>query len=488
MKKQKKLLVANRGEIACRVFQACRELGVETYAMMTAEDEQSRHVTYADQVIEVSSYLDIQSIVKAAKKAKIDMIHPGYGFLSERPDFVKAVEKSGITFIGPRAQTMELMGKKIAAKKLAEKNKVPTLPWAQISDVKKLAIAAKKIGYPLLLKASSGGGGKGMRHVNEESELLAAAESAAAEAQAAFGEASLFIEKKLISPRHIEVQVFGDGEGGGVHFFERECSLQRKHQKVWEEAPATNLSKKTKDKLFKYSLKLVKATRYKSAGTVEFLVNDKEEIFFLEMNTRLQVEHPVTEWITGADLVRAQIMQVIDSKSFKLKKTQEPRGHSIEVRLYAEDPFQGFIPTPGKVMELSWPTGPGIRVDSGIEKGQEVQISFDPMLAKLIVWGESRELALARLRYALDETVILGVGTNQAYLRMLCDHPSVIDAKVSTQFLENEFKYEDFLPSDNEMSLIVSASQLGIGKRKQDQLGSQQDIHSPWFEFGGLND
>lgn len=448
-----KLLVANRSEIACRVFQACREMQITSVALCAPGDEEARHLTYADEVQNVSSYLAIEEVVAAAQKARADWVHPGYGFLSERPEFVEALEKKGIGFLGPRAETMRLLGGKIAAKELAKKLKVPTLPWAKVKEATPEAWkeAAKKVGFPLLLKASAGGGGKGMRRVAKASELEAAAESASAEALSAFGDGTLFLERLCENPRHIEVQVFGDGKGGAIHLFERECSLQRRHQKVWEEAPAVRLPEKTRKGLHASALKLVRATKYRSAGTVEFLVDSKGGFYFLEMNTRLQVEHPVTEWITGVDLVRAQIQLALEQR---MPKVLPPRGHAIEVRLYAEDPAQGFMPCPGKILKVRWPTGPGIRVDSGIEEGQSITTLFDSMLAKLIVCGVDRQHAIERLRFALDDTAILGIGSNQSYLRTLCDHPAVIKSEVDTGFLGREADSLNLLPDTQTLQIL----------------------------------
>lgn len=447
MARQKlKLLVANRSEIACRIFQACRELDLTAVALLAPGDEEGRHVTYADEVIRVSSYLNAEEIVKAAVANRIELVHPGYGFLSERSHFAKAVEQAGIRFVGPKAETIDAMGEKTAAKDIATQAGVPTLPWARVSPGEDLKPIAKKIGYPVLLKAAAGGGGKGMRKVAQESELQEAAEGASREAKAAFGDGSLFIEKLLENPRHIEVQVFGDGMGGAVHLYERECSLQRRHQKVWEEAQAPRLSQKTRDKLYASALSLAKHVKYRSAGTLEFLVDENENFYFLEMNTRLQVEHPVSELVTGVDLVWAQIHQALDEKKAAIKEIPSARGHAIEVRLIAEDPAMGFVPTPGKITRLKWPMGAGIRVDSGIEEGQTIGTQFDSMCAKLIVYGESREQALARLEYALQETVILGLGTNQAYLLALLKSQNVRDGKMHTGLLAQEFgAYKDAL-------------------------------------------
>lgn len=437
-----KLLVANRGEIALRVFQTCEEMGIKTVAVYTKEDEASPHLTFAQEAYQISSYLEANEIVAAAKEAKATLVHPGYGFLSERAHFVRAVEKAGMIFIGPRAETMEALGEKIGAKKLAEKSKVPTLPWAMVGGAESKSEAqalkeARRIGFPLLLKASAGGGGKGMRLIHEESEFKEAAESAAREAQAAFGDPTLFLEKYLGNPRHIEVQVMGDGEGEGVHFFERECSLQRRHQKIWEEAPAPRLMKGTKEALHEAALNLVRMTKYRNAGTAEFLVDHEENFYFLEVNARLQVEHPVSEIISGVDLVRMQIEcalgQLTDIKKFQPKTST---GHSIEVRIYAEDCANGFIPTAGTVEQLIWPRGLGIRIESGIEVGQLIHTQFDPMLAKLIVDAPTREQALERLKFALSRTVILGLGTNLDFLQHLASHPDVKQSQVYTQSID----------------------------------------------------
>jgi len=457
-----KVLVANRSEIACRIFQACRELGLKTVGIFAPCDEEARHVTYADEVYCVPSYLDIASVVEVAVKSGAQLVHPGYGFLSERPAFVHALEKQGLVFVGPRADTMEIMGGKISAKELATRENVPTLPWAKVPTGGDLKSAARKVGFPLLLKASAGGGGKGMRRVDSLEDLDAAAESASAEAVAAFGDGTLFLERLVERPRHIEVQVFGDGRGGGIHLYDRECSLQRRHQKVWEEAQAPHLSERTRKGLFEAALNLVRGVQYRSAGTLEFLVDDGGDFYFLEMNTRLQVEHPVTELVTGVDLVHAQLLQGL--QSLDLTSCPDPRGHAIEVRLYAEDPAQGFIPTPGRVDRLRWPTGPGIRVDSGIEEGQTMGTQFDSLLAKLIVCGSDRNQALARLAFALDETVILGIGTNQSYLKALVEHPQVREGRVHTGFLAQEFG--KFAPqiSERDLGLIAFARQAGVGK------------------------
>lgn len=478
-----KLLVANRSEIACRIFQTAREMGIHCVGTMVPGDEQARHVTYADELIRVPSYLDIPAIVKAAQAAQVSLVHPGYGFLSERPSFVEAVEAAGMAFIGPRAQTMRSLGEKIAAKEFAEKAKVPTLPWAKAKNLVELKKAATRIGFPLLIKASAGGGGKGMRKIDKASDFQEAAENAATEAQNAFGDPTVFLEKWVDRPRHVEVQIFGDGKGGGVHFYERECSLQRRHQKIWEEAPAPNLSDKTRKRLYGAALKLVQQTKYRGAGTVEFLVDSQEGCYFLEVNARLQVEHPITEAINGVDLVRLQILQALGSKGFELVQNAKPQGHAIEVRICAEDPLQGFVPSPGEVRFLRWPTGMGIRVESGIELGQKIEAQFDNLLAKIIVHSQTREQSLARLRFALEETVILGLGTNQAYLKALLDHPAIQKGQLHTGFLEKEFVFERGFPGPSEGSWLTALRQAQGASHSLKKSGGAS-VPSPWSHFG----
>ncbi|MGZ3686992.1 MAG: acetyl-CoA carboxylase biotin carboxylase subunit [Bdellovibrionota bacterium] len=482
-----KVLVANRSEIACRVFQTCREMGLRSVAIVAPGDEEARHLTYADEVHAVEGYLNIPSVIEAARRAGASLIHPGYGFLSERPAFASAVEKAGIGFIGPKAETMELMGGKIAAKELASREGVPTLPWAKVERGGDLKSAAKKVGFPLLLKASAGGGGKGMRRVDRTEDLESAAESASAEAAAAFGDGTLFLERLVENPRHIEVQVFGDGLGHGIHLHERECSLQRRHQKVWEEATAPHLHEKTRQGLFEAALKLVRATQYRSAGTCEFLVDAEGGFYFLEMNTRLQVEHPVTELVTGVDLVWAQIAQAQAPKTTLLKEAPSARGHAIEVRLYAEDPSQGFMPTPGKVERLHWPTGAGIRIESGIEEGQTVGTSFDSMLGKLIVHAPNRDHAIARMRFALEETVILGLGTNQSYLHALALDPHVREGRVHTGFLGAQYATFAPVPSEQELEILASARAQGMGRQAAGAgSGERAGPVSPWTAIRSL--
>ncbi len=448
-KKIQKVLIANRGEIACRVMHTCDLLGKQSVAVYSEADKNLRHVRVAKESYEIGpgpsseSYLKIEKILEAAKKSKSDAIHPGYGFLSENAKFAKAVKNAGLIWIGPNAETIDALGNKIAAKKVAEKAGVPTLSWAMLKEgwsEKELISSAKKVGYPLILKAAAGGGGRGMRLVQKESELVSSAQSATREALGAFSSGEIFLESYCSIARHIEVQVFGDQYGNVITFGERDCSTQRRHQKVIEEAPAANLSDSARSKLWDAARKLALSVGYVNAGTCEFLVDKKENIYFLEMNTRLQVEHPVTEIVWGVDLVELQL-RIAEGENlntiFKDSKLS-PRGHSIELRLYAEDPANQFMPSPGKIENFSWPCLPGIRMDFGYETGDEIPIFYDAMLAKLIASAPSRESAIALVKKALEETNIEGVRTNLNYLQDILDQPKFKSAEVYTQFLLKE--------------------------------------------------
>jgi len=450
----RKVLVANRSEVACRIFQTCREMGFQTVAVVAPGDEQSRHVTYADEIQRVSSYLEIDALLKAAKRSGAFYIHPGYGFLSESFLFAEAVEKACLCFIGPRSETIRKMADKVEAKLFVQKLGIPVLPFVVVRPGEDLSQAAQGLGYPLLVKACVGGGGRGIRRVETSNEdLLGLAASASTEASWAFGESSFFLERLLRPARHLEVQIFGDGRGGVWHFGERECSLQRRHQKIWEEAPASSLREETRALLLDASLKIGQAMAYRGVGTLEFLVDASEQYYFLEMNTRLQVEHAVTEQVSGVDLVGLQMAQALSS--LILVESVQPRGHAIEVRLCAEDASSGFIPTSGSIEVLSFPTGAGIRVESGVECGQLIDARFDSLLAKIIVHAPSRSHALARLRFALEETVLLGIKTNQNYLRVLLEDPQVQLGRVHTSFLD-EFSYTEVLPQKEDLELLCS--------------------------------
>jgi len=440
-----KVLIANRGEIACRIAATLHELGVRSVAIYSEADRGALHTRVCDEAQLVGpaeaalSYLNVDAIVAAAKERGADAVHPGFGFLAENAGFAAAVEAAGLVFIGPTPEQIRSMGDKRAARALAARAGVPVVPGAEGEDAAALARAAKRIGYPVMVKAALGGGGKGMRAVASEPELLEAIESAQRLARSAFGDASVYLEKRLERARHVEVQVLGDGRGEALHLFERECSLQRRHQKVLEEAPSATLSAATREAMTAAAVTLARAVRYRGAGTVEMLLGADGSFHFLEMNTRLQVEHPVTEFITGIDLVRAQL-HVAATGTLPFTQAQVRRhGHAIEARIYAEDAARGFLPQAGTALRVRWPHGPFTRVDRGIEAGDEVTVHYDPMLAKVIAYGSDRAAALARLAGALDSMRIHGVVTNQAFLRALVRAPDVAAARFDTEWIEREF-------------------------------------------------
>ncbi|MGE4233732.1 MAG: biotin carboxylase N-terminal domain-containing protein [Bacteriovoracia bacterium] len=450
MEKIKKILVANRGEIACRIFSTCRALGIKTVAVYSDADKNAKHVRIADEAYLIGpgpvseSYLVADKIIEVAKKAKASAIHPGYGLLSERSFFAEKVQKAGLIWIGPNPKAIELLGNKIAAKKIAEKAKVPTLKWSQLTSgwrEKDLQLAAKKVGFPLLLKAAAGGGGRGMRLVLKSSELLEKAQAAVREAEGSFGSGEIFLESYCEKARHIEVQVLGDQKGNVFIFGERECSAQRRHQKVIEEAPAANLSEKTRKSLWAAAKRLAQEVKYSNAGTCEFLVDFKENFYFLEMNTRLQVEHPVTELVWGIDLVSLQI-RVAQGENLQKELTHvtEPRGHAIEARLCAEDASNGFMPSPGVLDQVSFAQETGIRVDTGYETKDEIPPFYDSMFAKMISWSMTREEARTKLLFALSRSTVVPIHWNKQYLIDILAHKKFIDSTVYTKFLEEAFK------------------------------------------------
>lgn len=445
MRRFQKILIANRGEIAIRIARTCRKMGIRTVAIFSEQDRTSPHIDFCDEAVSLGAgniaetYLNVSKIVEAIRKLKVDAVHPGYGFLSERAHFVKAVEEAGAVFIGPRAESMESMGDKIQAKLLMKKMGVPLLPGTEggvktFSDAKR---ECARIGYPVLLKAAAGGGGKGMRIVKSEKDLEASLEAAAGEAKRYFGDGTVYIEKYLQNPHHVEVQVLGDGHGGGGHVFDRECSIQRRHQKLVEESPAPLLTRhpKSKEKILEVATDVVEKMKYANAGTLEFLGDDDGGFYFLEMNTRLQVEHPVTEWVTGLDLVEWQIRVASGEKLHKGPLLPMQSGHSIEVRVYAESPFD-YLPSGGKITGLQLPQGPFVRVDSSIYPGYDVPTEYDPTLMKLSVWGHDRAQAADRLRAAIDELRILGVTHNQGLFWAICREPNFLKGDYGTPYLE----------------------------------------------------
>jgi acetyl-CoA carboxylase biotin carboxylase subunit len=462
-----KLLVANRGEIALRVMRSARELGIRTVAVYSDADRQSLHVRFADEAVNIGpppsseSYLRIGKIIDAAKETGADAIHPGYGFLSENEDFAEAAAKAGIIFVGPPPKAIEIMGSKLAAKNAAAKFNVPLVPGTAepITDVAKAKKLAKEIGYPVLIKASAGGGGKGMRIVNNEEEFSEQMERAVSEAISAFGDGSVFIEKYVTQPRHIEFQIFGDQHGNVVHLFERECSIQRRHQKVVEEAPSSILTPQIRKKMGEAAVNVAKSCGYYNAGTVEFILDANLNFYFLEMNTRLQVEHPVTEQITGLDLVKLQI-RIAEGEKIPFKQEDlRINGHAVEVRVYAEDPANNFLPDIGTLKTYRRPQGHGIRVDDGFEEGMAIPFYYDPMIAKMICHAETREAAIEKTIRAIDEYEITGVETTLGFCKFVMQHPAFRSGNFDTKFVEQYFKPEvlNQASEDPEETLIASA-------------------------------
>ncbi len=445
MARIKKVLVANRGEIAIRVMRTCKELGLATVAVYSEADRSALHTRFADEAYCVGpapsreSYLVIDNILEAARKSGADAIHPGYGFLSENAKFVRACEKAGITFIGPAAASMDAMGEKTQARTNMIKAGVPVVPGnaAPFANVEEAKVFAHQIGFPVMLKAAGGGGGKGMRRVDKLEDLEGAWRTARSEAMSAFGNDSVYMEKFLDQPHHVEIQVFGDMHGNVIHLNERECSAQRRNQKVVEETPSPILTVEMRAAMGEVAVKAAKAVNYVGAGTIEFLVDAKRNFYFLEMNTRLQVEHPVTEWVTGIDLVAWQI-HVAQGGVLPLLEPIAPRGHAIEVRVYAEDPATNFMPSPGTVNSVRVPGGPGVRDDSAIYAGYRVPNFYDPMISKLSVWAPSRMEAILKMRRALDEYVLTGLTTNLRYLKQIVMHPEFVKGDYDTGFLGRE--------------------------------------------------
>jgi acetyl-CoA carboxylase, biotin carboxylase subunit len=440
----KKILIANRGEIAVRILRACRELGIHSAVVFSEVDRKSLHVRLADEAYSIGpasareSYLRIDKLMDVARRAGCDAIHPGYGFLAENPALARACVDTGLTFIGPSAEAMEALGSKTAGRQLARRSDVPTVPGTNdpIEEPEEAQALAQSMGFPVLLKAVAGGGGKGMRLVTCNADFPSAYRDASSEAMNAFGDPRLYLEKYLLKPRHVEIQILADSHGRVVSLGERECSVQRRHQKVIEEAPSPIMTPELRKKMGDAAVRLARAGGYTNAGTVEFLVDAHLNFYFLEVNTRLQVEHPVTEQVTGLDLVKLQIAIAAGHRLPFAWETITPRGNAMEVRLYAEDPDNNFFPSPGKILSLHEPSGPGIRLDEGVYEGWSVPSDYDPLLAKLIAWGNSREESIARLRRALEESVVTGIKTNIALFRRILADPDFLRAEIHTKWLD----------------------------------------------------
>ena len=441
----RKILIANRGEIAVRIIRACRELNIKSVAVFSEVDRNSLHVRLANEAYPIGpapsreSYLCIDKVIDAARHSGCDALHPGYGFLAENPALARACSDAGITFIGPGAEAMEALGSKTAGRQLARRCDVPTVPGINdpIENRDEAHEIARRMGFPVLLKAVAGGGGKGMRRVASDSEFAPAFRDASSEAMNAFGNSSLYLEKYLEKPRHIEIQILADAHGRVVSLGERECSVQRRHQKVIEEAPSPIMTPELRKRMGDAAVRLARAGGYINAGTVEFLVDSHFDFYFLEVNTRLQVEHPVTEQVTGLDLVKLQIAIAAGHRLPFAWEAITPRGHAMEVRLYAEDPDNNFFPSPGKILSRHFPSGPGIRLDEGVYEGWTIPMDYDPLLSKLIAWGNSREETVSRLRRALEEYSVTGIKTNASLFRRILAEPDFLRAEIHTHWLDD---------------------------------------------------
>ncbi|MFK7979124.1 MAG: acetyl-CoA carboxylase biotin carboxylase subunit [Saprospiraceae bacterium] len=474
----KKILIANRGEIAIRVMRTAKKMGIKTVAVYSEADRNALHVRYADEAIFLGpapsnqSYLVMDKIIDAAKQTGADGIHPGYGFLSENAVFAEKVEKAGITFIGPRPHAIRIMGSKLAAKEAVKDYDIPMVPGIDeaITDVKLAKKIAKEVGFPILIKASAGGGGKGMRVVENLKELPEQMERAISEATSAFGDGSVFIEKYVTSPRHIEIQVLADTHGNVVHLFERECSVQRRHQKVVEEAPSAVLTPKIRKAMGEAAVKVAKACDYVGAGTVEFLLDNGKNFYFLEMNTRLQVEHPVSELITGIDLVEQQIKVARGEKLAFTQKDLSINGHALELRVYAEDPLNNFLPSVGTLETYTRPTGEGIRLDDGYEEGQEIPIYYDPMIAKLVTYGQTREAAIQLMLKAIEQYEIEGIQTTLPFGKFVCEHEAFTSGQFDTHFVKNYYSADKILAERTAEAELAAKIGLKLYLENQQQL------------------
>lgn len=441
-----KLAIANRGEVAVRIIRACHELGISTVLLHSEADTETRAYRLADEKICIGpaptaeSYLNIEANVRGALSAGAQAIHPGFGFLSENADFAKAVVDAGLIFVGPKAETIKALGDKISAKQLIQAANVPTVPGYMGADqsLSNLILEAERIGFPVIVKAAAGGGGRGMKVIRSRAEAEELISSAQREAKSAFGSSTVFLEKYLDRAKHIEFQVFGDSTGKCVHLFDRECSVQRRHQKIIEEAISPSLDSDLRSQMAQAAVTLAQKAGYRGAGTVEFLVQDGK-FYFLEMNTRLQVEHPVTELVLGVDLVKAQILTAANEFMIWKQADLVPRGHAIECRVYAEDPYRGGMPSTGKLGAMHFPEGPGRRFEVGFEEGDEITPYYDPMVAKIIVWDESRPRAIRKMLRTLDETFVFGVRLNIPYLKAILSHPEFVDGTMTTQFITKFF-------------------------------------------------
>ena len=483
-----KILVANRGEIALRIMRTAQKMGIKTVAVYSDADREAPHVRFADEAVHIGnspsseSYLNMDKIVEAALKTKSQAIHPGYGFLSENAVFAQLAADNGITFIGPKPYAIKVMGNKLEAKEAVKGYNIPMVPGIEesITDITLARKVSEQIGFPILIKASAGGGGKGMRVVQQPSELPEQMERAISEAKAAFGDGAVFLEKYIESPRHIEIQILADTYGNIIHLFERECSIQRRHQKVVEEAPSAVLTPKIRAAMGEAAIKVAKACDYVGAGTVEFLLDSDKNFYFLEMNTRLQVEHPVTELITGIDLVEQQIKIARNEKLEFSQQDLSIKGHALEVRVYAEDPLDNFLPSMGTLETYIRPKGKGIRLDDGFEEGMTIPIYYDPMLAKLITYGKDREEAIQLMIGAISEYKIKGISTTLPFGKFVCEHQAFTSGEFDTHFVKNYYTPELLLQQYTEEREIAAMVGLKLFLEHRDKLKVPNNENSNW--------
>jgi acetyl-CoA carboxylase biotin carboxylase subunit len=470
----RKILIANRGEIAVRVIRACREMGIATVAVYSEADRPALHVRQADEAYPIGpapsrdSYLRIDRILDVARKTGAEAVHPGYGFLAENPEFARACEQGGIAFIGPRSETIALMGEKTSARRVAVEAGLPVVPGtlAPLADDAAIRREAERVGLPVMLKAAAGGGGKGLRLVTTAAELPSASARARSEAKSAFGDERVYVEKAIPRPRHVEIQVLADHHGHAVHLFERECSIQRRHQKIIEESPSPFLTPELRERMGGLAVALVERVGYLNAGTVEFLLDAERNPYFLEMNTRLQVEHPVTEMVTGEDLVKLQIRIARGERLPFRQEDLRQRGHAIECRVYAEDPDQGFLPSPGRIQALRLPGGPGVRDDSGVYEGYEVPVHYDPLISKLVACGYSRRDAILRMRRAVSEYRVIGIKTTLAFFERVLHHPAFVAGDFDTSFVDTVFADAD-RARERRLDVAVAAAALSAFRERQ---------------------
>ncbi len=485
----KKILIANRGEIALRVMRTAHKMGIKTVAIYSEADRDAPHVYFADEAVCVGpaassdSYLNQKKIIQVCKDLNVDGIHPGYGFLSENAKFAKAVTKAGIKFIGPSPYSIRIMGSKLDAKEAVKKYDIPMVPGVDeaITDVKAAKIIAKSIGYPILIKASAGGGGKGMRIVEKESEFVEQMNRAISEAVSAFGDGSVFIEKYVTSPRHIEIQVLADGHGNVVHLFERECSIQRRHQKVVEEAPSAVLDEDLRQRMGEAAVMVAKSCKYEGAGTVEFLLDENKNFYFLEMNTRLQVEHPVTEMITGIDLVEQQILVARGKKLGFKQDDLSIKGHAVELRVYAEDPKNNFLPSIGTLEKYQTPKGENVRVDDSFLEGMQIPIHYDPMIAKLITYADTRKEAISMMDSAISDYHIEGIETTLGFGQFVMNHKAFTTGKFDTHFVKKYYKPKAKTSKNKEVNLIAGVAAL-LFNQASEEITIPEALNESWFD------